>query len=88
MIDKDDVDQSRFTKNCTTRFNYIEALAYMMTGMKISRDAWTDIQYVHYVGKTDTYDQHIDAHYADGLYGLWALTQRDIFATDWYVTHE
>jgi len=31
------------------------------------------------------YKKHIDSMYIDGTIGVWTLSQRDIFATDWYI---
>lgn len=31
------------------------------------------------------YKKHIDSMFLDGTIGVWTLSQRDIFATDWYV---
>jgi len=31
------------------------------------------------------YKKHIDSMYIDGTIGVWTLSQRDIFANDWYI---
>ena len=31
------------------------------------------------------YKKHIDSMYLDGTLGVWTLSQRDIFANDWYI---
>jgi len=36
-------------------------------------------------GTRVSYKKHIDSMYIDGTIGVWTLSQRDIFAHDWYV---